>query len=75
MGGMVAQELAITSDKVDKLILLSTHCGNSEPSKGPQQYHNMSSSVERIEAGVKVKFPEKWVKDNPDKVKKYIEFE
>lgn len=75
MGGMVAQELAITSDKIDKLILLSTHCAKSEPSKEAQQYLNMSSGIERIESGVKVKFPEKWVKDNPAKVKKYIEFE
>jgi pimeloyl-ACP methyl ester carboxylesterase len=47
MGGMVAQELALTSNKIDKLILASSHCGqrlaelseevidaiNSEPSE------------------------------------------
>jgi pimeloyl-ACP methyl ester carboxylesterase len=27
MGGMIAQELALISDKVDKLIILSSHCG------------------------------------------------
>jgi pimeloyl-ACP methyl ester carboxylesterase len=27
MGGMIAQELALTSNKIDKLVLVSSHCG------------------------------------------------
>lgn len=46
MGGMIAQELALFSNKIDKLIIASSHCGQdiTPPSKEVQKLENLKPS-------------------------------
>lgn len=72
MGGMIAQELALTyPNKVGKLIISSSSCGGIE-SKPPTQevlslFANPSgNSLEKIKRFLPLLFPLKWRMQNPD---------
>jgi pimeloyl-ACP methyl ester carboxylesterase len=59
MGGMIAQELALFSNKIDKLIIASSHCGQdiTQPSKDIQKLNDVRPS-ELKEKLLKVLYPE-----------------
>lgn len=72
MGGMIAQELALTyPDRVGKLVIYSSTCGGIE-SKPPSQevltlFANPSgSSLEKIQSFLPLLFPLKWRTQNSD---------
>jgi pimeloyl-ACP methyl ester carboxylesterase len=72
MGGIVAQELALTHpDKVGKLILFATSCGGVESAPPSQEVQNAlanqtATAEERFSQLVPLALPEKWRNENPD---------
>ncbi len=72
MGGMVAQELAISnSDKVNKLIIYGSICGGNEsvPPKNEviNEFSNQTeNTTQRLEKFLPLLFPEQWRIDNPN---------
>jgi pimeloyl-ACP methyl ester carboxylesterase len=74
MGGMVAQELAISNpDKVNKLIIYASICGGSEsvPPKNEviNEFSNQTeNATQRLEKFLPLLFPEQWRIDNPNPI-------
>lgn len=72
MGGMVAQELAISNpDKVNKLIIYASICGGNEsvPPKNEviNEFSNQTeNTTQRLEKFLPLLFPEQWRIDNPN---------
>jgi pimeloyl-ACP methyl ester carboxylesterase len=44
LGGMIAQELALFSNKIDKLIISSSHCGGSQTTPASKEIMNILNS-------------------------------
>jgi pimeloyl-ACP methyl ester carboxylesterase len=72
MGGVIAQELALTDpDRVGKLIIYASFCGLEEsvlPSQEVMSYfsNGTGTAEERIERLLPLLFPEKWRNENPN---------
>lgn len=72
MGGMIAQELAITyPDKVDKLIIYASTCGGKEsilPSTEVQKVAATTSTntLEKLQKFLPLLFPDTWRTNNPN---------
>ena len=74
LGGMIAQELAINHpEKVEKLILCSTHCGGSKMIKPSQEVLEMmtSSKQDLIDGIISLCFTEKYINNNPKEISKF----
>jgi len=72
MGGMIAQELALSNpEKVEKLIIYASICGgNQSVPPSPEVlkvFSNQSgNTMERLQKFLPVLFPEQWRHDNPN---------
>jgi len=72
MGGMIAQELALSNpEKVGKLIIYASICGgNQSVPPSPEVlkvFSNQSgNTMERLQKFLPVLFPEQWRRDNPN---------
>lgn len=80
-GGMIAQELVLSyREKVEKLVLCSSHCGGSRfiPPSMKEIQHLMGdrvnlSSEDLIRNSVRVLFTEEFIKDNSDYIENHIQ--
>jgi pimeloyl-ACP methyl ester carboxylesterase len=71
MGGMIAQQLTLEhKERVDDLILYSTHCGNIDqmynpPQKLFEQFVDLSGTLDDIKQRfVPYQFPNSWINEN-----------
>ena len=74
LGGMITQEIAINHpERVEKLILCSTHCGGSEMIKPSQEVLEMmtSSKQDLIDGIIALCFTDKFIKSNPKQISKF----
>ena len=74
MGGMIAQVIAINHpERVEKLVLCSTHCGGMRKINPTQEVTDMmtSSNQDLIDGIISLCFTKKIVEDNPKLVLKF----
>ena len=74
LGGMIAQEIAINHpERVEKLILCSTHCGGSKMIKPSQEVLDMmtSSNKDLIDGIIFLCFTDNFINNNPKLVSKF----
>jgi pimeloyl-ACP methyl ester carboxylesterase len=72
LGGMIAQELAISnSEKIKHLIVVASSCGGEEslpPQLSPKDLQSMQTGTANKSLFLHALFPDKWLQENSDKI-------